>query len=311
MNVKQSALARSLAEGDLLRGGQTGYKGNVINFPQDINEFTKRLPRHPSTLDVLVIRRQSANDSTAFRDFNVRRSKVGNALVWLKAHNCYYEDIVIDEEILQSLPVNGSIADLLPQKITNEISTEEENGEDGIARSFVPLPASTRRKDTAINETLNRMKTNNAPILWPEIDGFPINEFQTPGYIAKAFPTLYPHGNGDLRSQRPRDINPAEYFKHLMWYKDGRFARHPRWRYFALNSIMRWRALQGGKVYVKQNLNDEQIDVKNIQEMISNGNKNLADKIMRYGEGIRGSRQFWMARSYELSDLIKQIGHQV
>ena len=52
---------------------------------------------------------------------------------------------------------------------------------------------------------------------------------------------------------------------------------------------MRWRALQEGKVYVKQNLNDKQIDVKDIQEMISNGDKNLADKIMRYGEGIRGS----------------------
>ena len=73
---------------------------------------------------------------------------------------------------------------------------------------------------------------------------------------------------------------------------------------------MRWRALQERKVYVKQNLNDKQIDVKDIQEMISNGDKNLADKIMRYGEGIRGSRQYWMARSYELSDLIKQIGHQ-
>src|SRR2546423_12854221 len=44
-----------------LRGGQTGYRENVINFPQDINEFTKRLPQHPSTLDVLVIQRQLAN----------------------------------------------------------------------------------------------------------------------------------------------------------------------------------------------------------------------------------------------------------
>ncbi len=31
---------------------------------------------------------------------------------------------------------------------------------------------------------------------------------------------------------------------------------------------------------------------------------------MRYGEGLRGSRQFWMARRNELSDFIKQIGHQ-
>src|SRR6266496_6042706 len=34
-----------------LRGGQTGYRGNVINFSQDIHEFTIRLPRHPSSLD--------------------------------------------------------------------------------------------------------------------------------------------------------------------------------------------------------------------------------------------------------------------
>ena len=28
-----------------LRGGQNGYRGNIINFSQDIHEFTKRLPR--------------------------------------------------------------------------------------------------------------------------------------------------------------------------------------------------------------------------------------------------------------------------
>ena len=33
-----------------LRGGQNAYRGNVINFPQDIQEFTNRLPRYPSSL---------------------------------------------------------------------------------------------------------------------------------------------------------------------------------------------------------------------------------------------------------------------
>ena len=73
---------------------------------------------------------------------------------------------------------------------------------------------------------------------------------------------------------------------------------------------MRWRALQEEKVYVRQNMSDSQLDVTDVQEMIENGDKQLADRIMRYGEGIRGSRQFWMARKYELSDLVKQIGHQ-
>ena len=91
-------------------------------------------------------------------------------------------------------------------------------------------------------------------------------------------------------------------------YKDGRFAHHARWRYFTLNSQMRWRALQEGKIYVMQNLADDQITVADIQERISSGDNHIADKIMRYGEGLRRSRQFWNGRRYELTDMIKQIG---
>ncbi|GBB96110.1 hypothetical protein RclHR1_26870001 [Rhizophagus clarus] len=64
------------------------------------------------------------------------------------------------------------------------------------------------------------------------------------------------------------------------------------------------------KVYVKQNLNDKQLDVAGIQEMIAGGDKQLTDQIMRYGEGLRRTQQFWMAQRRELSDMIKQIGHQ-
>ncbi|PKC02845.1 hypothetical protein RhiirA5_424660 [Rhizophagus irregularis] len=31
---------------------------------------------------------------------------------------------------------------------------------------------------------------------------------------------------------------------------------------------------------------------------------------MRYGKGLRGTRQFWIARRGELTDMIKQIGHK-
>ena len=195
-----------------LRGGQNGYRGNIINFPQDVHEFTKWLPRNPFSLDVLVVQRQSSNETTAYRDFYVRRDKVARALVWLKANNRYYEDIIIDNEILQSLPENGSIVSQFTQ-IQNDQAIDEifeqnpndqaideilGNEDEAISRTFVPSRTSTRREEVAINDTLDQMQSNNPPILWPEIDGFPINEFQTPRYIARAFPTLYPYGNGDL-----------------------------------------------------------------------------------------------------------------
>ncbi|PKY46255.1 hypothetical protein RhiirA4_300765, partial [Rhizophagus irregularis] len=92
-----------------LHGGQYGYSGNVINFPQDIGKFVSRLPRHPSTLDTLVVRRSSAERSTSFRDFRVCRDKVRKALCWLKENNRYYADIIIDDNVLRTLPDEGSI----------------------------------------------------------------------------------------------------------------------------------------------------------------------------------------------------------
>ncbi|CAG8821419.1 19353_t:CDS:1 [Gigaspora margarita] len=83
-----------------LCGGQYAYCGNVINFPQDIKEFMTRLSRHPSSLDILIVRRQSARGSLSFRDFNVRRAKVERALRWLKENNRYYTNINVDYEVL-------------------------------------------------------------------------------------------------------------------------------------------------------------------------------------------------------------------
>ncbi|PKY46625.1 hypothetical protein RhiirA4_409171 [Rhizophagus irregularis] len=97
-----------------LPGGQYAYRGNIINFPQDVQEFVTRLPRNPSTLDLVIIRRYTENGSN-FRDFHVRREKVMQALRWLKANNKFYRDIEIDSDVLQTLPENDSIEMHLPQ----------------------------------------------------------------------------------------------------------------------------------------------------------------------------------------------------
>ena len=298
-----------------LRGGQYGYRGNVINFPQNVEEFATRLPRYPSSLNVLLVRRHSANDLGTFKDFKVRRMKVTHALYWLKKNNRYYRDIDIDNEMLQSLPDDGYIGDRLQHVQMNieDMEEDEESQDDDndikITRTFVPMAPLAPSEDSAIKSTLKRMQNKENLMDWPQITDSPINEFQTVGYIACAFPTLYPTGSADLHAERIRKVNPAEYFKHLLLYKDGRFGRHSRWRYFALNSQMRWRALQEGKIYVKQNLNDECITITDIKEKIE-GDNHFADRIMRFRVGLRGSCQFWNARRGEVSDMVKQLGSQ-
>lgn len=68
-----------------------------------------------------------------------------------------------------------------------------------------------------------------------------------------AFPTLFPYGNADLRQGRPLvPVKPREYFKHLVKYKDQRFALHPVFSYFCANSLMRWKALQNGAICMRK-----------------------------------------------------------
>ena len=64
--------------------------------------FANSLPRVPSELDVLVVRKDSEQ---SHRDFRVRRSVVQEALTWLLENNryCRANTIRLNEEALQQL----------------------------------------------------------------------------------------------------------------------------------------------------------------------------------------------------------------
>ena len=70
---------------------------------------------------------------------------------------------------------------------------------------------------------------------------------------------------------------------------------------------MRWRALTEGQVFVRQNPEEGQLTVAEIRARMQ-ADHHFADKVVRYGEGLRGSRQFWMQRRSELTDMIKHLG---
>ena len=53
---------------------------------------------------------------------------------------------------------------------------------------------------------------------YPPVQNYPINEFETEGYIAIAFPLLFPYGTCDYRdnSLRRATVTGIEYFQHLL-----------------------------------------------------------------------------------------------
>src|SRR6266576_4437221 len=61
--------------------------------------------------------------------------------------------------------------------------------------------------------------------------------------IHGAFPTLFPYSRADFDTPRRRTVTLAAYAKHMLKYQDGRFGRHPLFRYYVFNWIMREQAL--------------------------------------------------------------------
>ena len=115
-------------------GGQRGYRGHVLNLPQDIQGFLNRLPRNIAHLPYLIIRRHGTDNT--HRDCTVRREKVLRAIMWLQANNPFYADIAIDYESLQRLPEDG-VPDDLPT-VEDPESNEEQDAQQEDAVNQIP-----------------------------------------------------------------------------------------------------------------------------------------------------------------------------
>ena len=72
----------------------------------------------------------------------------------------------------------------------------------------------------------------------PPVQSTPINEHMQLPIAIDAFPTLFPNRMADFNETWSDKVSMADWAQHLMQIKGGRFARHPRFRYWVLNTIM-------------------------------------------------------------------------
>ncbi|KAE8739272.1 hypothetical protein FOCC_FOCC015232 [Frankliniella occidentalis] len=237
---------------------QYKYSGQVINFSQDVQSVAEKLPHLVSNLNNVVIVKLSEN--IVLQDFVVRKPVVLAALLWLKANNPNYSDIKIGYANLDSLPIHDNVYDQL-QKVETDITfpadfeniddnttddssdiTDDEDSEINFSYTDVP-----ELMDSSLKKSLDNV------LIWPSIGKTPVNEFSSPGFISLAFPHLFPYGKADFSMPRIQKVSLKDYIRHLMLYCDSRFAQDERFRYFIMNSEMRWTALNIGNIYVKKN----------------------------------------------------------
>ena len=103
-----------------------------------------------------------------------------------------------------------------------------------------------------------------------------------------AFPCLFPYGKGDFHINRPI-TSPTlhDWEDHLLWYQDGRFARHKVWKFVVHNMIMRKRALEQSRYFVDHQLGDPQLTVADLQERLARGDTSFTNKLLYFGANLK------------------------
>ena len=223
-----------------LRGGKFAYSGNVINFPQDVHSFARSLPCRLSEVAGIVVVRRESTSGGVNRDFHVWADRIRAVLVYLKEHNEFYRDIIISEEIFSTLPEDSDVCEQLQYfRVTEDVNEQESDDQVSHGNVSNVTPVSQEAIDPE-------------RVSWPNIGNVPINEFNSEGYIVQAFPALFHSGRCDFKDRtRANKVSHDQYFKHLMRYADGRFAKDPRFRFFCLNSKLRWEAIRNGSLFVR------------------------------------------------------------
>lgn len=148
--------------------------------------------------------------------------------------------------------------------------------------------------------------TNLQEIDVPPVDTTPLKE-TTPGYIPMAFPTLFPDGAGDFYQARLRKVEMGEYFHHLLRFQGGRFAQHRRFPWFSFNTLQRSRARSQSKIFIKQQHDAARLTAEDIQVMMAESDQKLASTMIRYGQHLRGTRAYWLARQHEVMDMTRDL----
>ena len=127
----------------------------------------------------------------------------------------------------------------------------------------------------------------------------PLSEWEKKCVFRMAFPSLFPCGLGDFFNPRTHEITFKDWISHVLRYKDGRFARHPRFRYVAFNMWMRLESKKSASYLCKQ-LNGQPVTLDMLQEQAREGSGSLSNQISRMGQKLRGTRPYWLQKGQDL-----------
>ncbi|EXU95371.1 PIF1-like helicase [Metarhizium robertsii] len=301
-----------------VRGTQYKYRGHVVHFLRNVDIVLLR----PPTMDG-----EPRPQQQFARDF--------------RRHHPGYREIVVREDLLQRLPVDGSIIESIVSQVADipdseaphgpvaEAAEEEEEPSDADASAIPNLQVTETElnalqsrlfngtpdyEGVTVLEDMSRGAQAQHQMSLPSIRRTPINEFNhSQPLLSLAFPTLYPEGKADFTEPRLRSITYQDYLAHAMRWQDGRFARHKTWPFVAFNTLLRAQVRKRSNYFVRQQEGRRgALTRAELEEAMAKPDEPEAQamiqSITRQAAVIRGTRPYWYKQRKELEAYAYNLG---
>ena len=306
----------------LPRGGQRAVRGQVINFPSDVDGIVSQLPRPPSGEDIAYVQRpdstteaESQSVERGVRYLRCRYSKVMGALGWLKINNPLYEEVII----------NGVTEDMFDDEEDSNGGEESEDAhahneelqESGVVRLDVlhpNIPAVELLQEENAVQQVHQLQ---------RVTATPLSIFQDRHNLeVQAFPTLYPDGTNGFGTPRAVKILPLEYFQTHMLSADSRWACHPAYIFWACNIVeaiklqssisiaLRMRSFRDPSSNRREDRRTEEMRLLTAGQLRGrlDDNPHLRENCYSFMRDIRGTQAYWNSVKIQLYATFRTLG---
>ncbi len=136
----------------------------------------------------------------------------------------------------------------------------------------------------------------------------------TPFYMAAAFVKIFQTGEGDYwayakqRKAAKLEVNLHQWLQHVLKQRDGRALRHPRFFYFAVNTLLRNKAVRSKGFFVKQAFGEAAYEEKYTpREMLDMGKKEMCNVVCAYEGHLPGSAAEKLRQRNDLEAMLNTL----
>lgn len=204
----------------------TTLQGHAVSFHDTAQSpIVEVLPRLPDNLGVCIV--VGSHGAGGQHDLRANRSKIRQALMWLREHNLYYRNIVISEEALSHYPDgDGQQAEGLIQLDdteagqggngsgnNNNVQQQQQQQPDqyrtSIAMSDINLPTEREKLMEAVRLYQQQQQSSNqaspSSASSSNVDStwrHQLAQESMEGFYTRTFPYLLPTGDGDFTIPR-------------------------------------------------------------------------------------------------------------